>query len=263
METTSHNPIPRRLLGVWAHPDDEAYLSAGLMDRVIEAGGRVSVLTLSDGELGFAADDSRSSADRAALRQGELRAAMAEIGVNDVRFVGHPDGGLDRLEPLELARTIGNVVRDVRPDTIVTFGPDGMTGHSDHIACGLATTLAWSWSDHVELLYATKRIEWMARWRELHDELGVWMDDGTSVATADHEITMTVGLSATELDRKRAVLARHASQTEGLVAALGEATYREWVDEEIFRRPRVGEVRAAVSAAVDGGSWVEAELVAS
>ena len=83
---------PIRLLGVWAHPDDEAYLSAGLMARVIQAGGQVTVLTATLGELGFPDDDTRSLADKAGQRDAEMRAAMAEIGVHDVRFMRWADG---------------------------------------------------------------------------------------------------------------------------------------------------------------------------
>ena len=87
-------PLPKRLVGVWAHPDDEAYLSAGLMARVVGAGGSVTIVTLTDGEGGFPAEDHRPAHIRARQRRAELRAAMASIGVYDVRFVGVADGGV-------------------------------------------------------------------------------------------------------------------------------------------------------------------------
>jgi LmbE family N-acetylglucosaminyl deacetylase len=61
---------PRRPLGIWAHPDDEAYLSAGLMARTTDAGGHVTCVTATMGEHGFAADDPRSPTERARLRAG-------------------------------------------------------------------------------------------------------------------------------------------------------------------------------------------------
>ena len=85
--TEADTDRPLRLLGVWAHPDDEAYLSAGLMARVVEAGGEVTVLTATLGELGFPEDDPRSLQERAEFRENEMRAAMGEIGVEDVRFL--------------------------------------------------------------------------------------------------------------------------------------------------------------------------------
>ena len=143
--TSNHTPAapPRSLLGLWAHPDDESYLSAGLMDRVLRAGGRVTVVILTDGEAGFAADDPRPVEERRELRRSELRAAMAALGVDDVRFVGLPDGGLADLgedEPLAAFRA---ALADVRPDVTVTFGPDGITGHDDHVVASRLATEAW------------------------------------------------------------------------------------------------------------------------
>ena len=61
MTINPHTPpsAPKKILGIWAHPDDEAYLSAGLMARTIDAGGEVVVLTVTDGECGFSEDDNR------------------------------------------------------------------------------------------------------------------------------------------------------------------------------------------------------------
>ena len=73
-------PRPRHLLGVWAHPDDEAYLSAGLMARTVDQGGRVTVVALTDGEAGFPADDRRPTHERARQRRRELLTAMAGSG---------------------------------------------------------------------------------------------------------------------------------------------------------------------------------------
>ncbi len=136
-------PCPRRLLGVWAHPDDEAYLSAGLMARTVEQGGRVTLLALTDGEAGFPADDPRPAGERARQRRCELLAAMARIGVTDVRFLGLPDGGIaDRVDEA-LVEEVRDLVREIRPDITVTFGPDGITGHDDHVANWRLATRAW------------------------------------------------------------------------------------------------------------------------
>lgn len=230
---------PRRLLGLWAHPDDEAYLSAGLMDRVRRAGGQVTICTLTDGEAGFGADDPRTVAQRRELRRTELATAMATIGVDDVRFLGLPDGGLEATPWREVADLLQAVVTEVRPDVLVTFGPDGITGHPDHVVTSRLATQAWRSAvpegERGELWYAAKTHDWLDEWRELHDRLGVWMtDEPTGVEAA--EIATVVDLDPAELDRKRAVLAAHASQSGPVAAALGEVTYRRWICQEAFRR---------------------------
>lgn len=229
-------PLPRRLLGVWAHPDDEAYLSAGLMARVAGAGGRVTVVTATDGELGFPDEDSRDLDARAALRRHEMRAAMTAAGVVDVRFLGWPDGGLAAIPVDAVAAQIADVIADVDPDMLITFGPDGVTGHDDHVAICAATTTAWQATGAGTLLFAANTTEWIERFRALHDDFDIWMT-GEPVGVDDDDVVLDVRLDDPELDRKRIVLAGHASQTAGLAAAMGETVYRDWYSREAFRAP--------------------------
>lgn len=239
--TTVYLPAPRRVLGIWAHPDDEAYLSAGLMDRVVRAGGHVTLVVLSDGEAGFPADDARSIGVRRTLRRTELRTAMAEIGVADVRFVGLPDGGVDEAEPAPIVDALDGILDEVRPDVTATFGPDGITGHVDHIACWRLATQAWRRRRDGQLWYAAKTEAWLDEWRTLHDQFGLWMtEEPTGVPAAG--IRTRITLDAAEVDRKRAVLDGHASQTAGVVAAFGENDYRRWIAEETFRLPTAAEL---------------------
>ncbi|HUW04431.1 MAG TPA: PIG-L family deacetylase [Acidimicrobiales bacterium] len=245
--TTDTNP-PRRLLGVWSHPDDEAYLAAGLMARTVDAGGSVTLLTITDGEAGFAEDDPRTAPERAKQRRAELRSAMAVIGVADIRRLGVADGGVDAVPDQFLVSRIVEVIREVRPDAIVTFGPDGVTGHPDHVATARVVTRAWLEAMTGELWYAAKTEAWLDEWRQLHDEFGVWMtEEPTGVAEADLE--RLVDLAGVDLARKRAVLAAHTSQTEGLSAAFGETEYLRWIAQEAFRRPTGSEMLDAHPAA--------------
>lgn len=232
---------PDCLLGVWAHPDDEAYLSAGLMARTIAAGGRVVVVAITDGEAGFSADDARPVERRAAQRRRELRAAMEVIGVHDIRFLGVADGGVAAAPADRLVAQIGDIIREVSPDVIVTFGPDGITGHSDHVANSSLVTRAWMDGGVGELWYAAKTNEWLAEWRELHDQFGVWMT-GEPTGVRIEDVETIVDLDGVALATKRAVLAEHGSQTNGLAAAFGESRYCDWICQETFRRPSATEL---------------------
>ncbi|MGA9278643.1 PIG-L deacetylase family protein [Ilumatobacter sp.] len=229
-----------RVLGVWAHPDDEAYLSAGLMARTIVGGGQVTVVAITDGEDGFPADDTRPREQRAAQRRRELRAAMEVIGVQDVRFLGVPDGGVANAPREVLVDRIADIIRDVRPDVIVTFGPDGVTGHPDHVANSARATEAWENAGIGDLWYAAKTDEWLDEWRDLHDEFGVWMTEEPTGVRRD-EVEEVVDLVGAELDAKRAVLSEHRSQTDGLSRAFGEERYRRWIRQETFRRPNIND----------------------
>jgi LmbE family N-acetylglucosaminyl deacetylase len=238
--STVYLSAPRRVLGVWAHPDDEAYLSAGLMDRVVRAGGHVTVVALSDGEAGFPDDDGRSIGVRRTLRRTELRAALSQIGVADVRFLGLPDGGVDDAEPAPIIDALAGILAEVRPDVTVTFGPDGITGHVDHVACWRLATAAWCRTTQGQLWYAAKTARWLDRWRALHDRIGLWMTEPPT-GLSESDVLTCVQLDTAELDRKRAVLDGHASQTAGVVTVFGEDDYRRWIGEETFRLPTAAE----------------------
>jgi LmbE family N-acetylglucosaminyl deacetylase len=236
--------MPARLLGIWAHPDDEAYLSAGLMARTVAAGGRVTVVAITDGEAGFPDDDPRPPGQRAEQRRRELRAAMELVGVHDVRFIGVADGRVATAPADRLVAQIDDIIREVYPDAIVTFGPDGITGHPDHVASSAVVTRAWMNSQIGELWYAAKTNEWLAEWRELHDEFGVWMT-GEPTGVRFDDVETIVDLGGAELAAKRSVLAEHRSQTDGLAAAFGEGRYRRWICQETFRQPSARELMAA------------------
>jgi LmbE family N-acetylglucosaminyl deacetylase len=85
MPTRYDTDLPHHLMGIWPHPDDEAYLSAGLMARMADAGRRVTVLTLTRGEKGTSDPADFDQPQFAARRERELRASLAELGVDDVR----------------------------------------------------------------------------------------------------------------------------------------------------------------------------------
>ena len=221
------------LLGVWAHPDDEAYLSSGLMSCVSDAGGRVVVVTATRGELGTD-DPTAWPAERLGpLREEELRAGLAAVGVHEHRWLGHADGSLSTVPVEHGAREVARVIDTVRPDVVVTFGPDGMTGHGDHRAVSAWVTSAWHRTgQHAELWYATLTPEFHAEWGHLNDRVGLWT--GAPPVTAAADLALQVRLSGSRLARKHRALRAHRSQTRPLEDLVGAETYRRWWSTESF-----------------------------
>jgi LmbE family N-acetylglucosaminyl deacetylase len=237
--------LPRRLLGVWAHPDDEAYLSAGLMARVVDSGGEVTVVTATRGEQGTADPERLGTAAFAAHREMELRASLAELGVGEVRVLDLPDGGCDRIDPTPSIARIATLIDDLGPDAIVTFGPDGITGHPDHRAVSRWTTEAWRRTGaSAELLYAAMTDGFAARNRALHERLGLFDDYGDDVPASvpNWAVALECSLTTQELARKRRALARHASQTVELADMVGDAEFTNWWRDETFRHPTRSEI---------------------
>ncbi len=161
------------VLGVWAHPDDEAYLSAGLMALARRHGRRVVVVTATAGEHGTDDPDCWPPARLARSRRKEMAASLAAIGVDEHRWLGYSDGACADADEGEAITTIGEIIDAVEPHTIVTFGPDGMTGHPDHCAVSAWTTAAWaSRRRHYpgsRLWYATLLPSFHQEWGGLND----------------------------------------------------------------------------------------------
>ena len=238
--TSDHGDSPTRpmtLLGVWAHPDDEAYLSAVLMSRVLKVGGRVVLATATRGELGGAGDP----AQLAIRRERELRAAMSSLCVRDVRFLGYADGQCSNADAVEATASIIALIEDVRPDVIVTFGPDGITGHPDHVAVSNWTTAAAIATGHEKLLYATMTEEFVRLHESLHSTLGVWMDGDGPSAVADDELALHIVPTVRERELKRHALRAHESQISTLIDIIGETAFDNWWVDEYFRRPTLDE----------------------
>jgi LmbE family N-acetylglucosaminyl deacetylase len=240
--------LPHHLMGIWPHPDDEAYLSAGLMARMADAGRGVTVITLTRGEKGTSDPADFDQPHFAERRERELRASLAELGVDDVTILDYRDGECDLVDDEAAIAQITEQIDAVRPDMVITFGPDGITGHRDHRTVSAWVTEAWRRVGHGELLYATMSDEFVAENAEFHERIGLFTaldGDGPASYRAD-QITLTCDLSDDELDRKRRALGRHASQTQPLAALMGEDTYRTWWRAEWFRRPTTQEAATCV-----------------
>ena len=229
------------ILGVWGHPDDEAYLSAGLMARAVDAGCRVVCVTATRGEAGFPADDRRSVAERKALRERELANCMAVLGVREHHYLGFPDGGCGGVPDDEAVAAIAALIDEVQPDTVLTFGPDGGTGHQDHIAACRWTTMAFDRAATAgsRLLYSTKTQQWDDRFLAGVDRSTIMMLDELEAETVDpNELAIWYSCDEAKLARKVAALRAQVSQVEPLIELVGLEFFRELVREEFYRERR-------------------------
>ena len=133
-----------RLLGVMAHPDDESLGFGGSLAKYAAEGVETFLVTATRGEAGRfgAAGKGLDPAEVGRVREAELRAAARVLGVSEVSILGYPDGGVDRVEPAIAIAEIVSHIRRIRPDVVVTFGPEGAYGHPDHIAISQFATAA-------------------------------------------------------------------------------------------------------------------------
>lgn len=205
--------MTRRLAAVLAHPDDESRLIGGTLARAAAEGALVSLYCATQGEAG---DARRPPAETAALRDGELRAAAAALGIGELWLDTFPDGGLAEVDPDAVIARIVRFLRATRPQAVLTFGPDGRTGHPDHIAVGRRAEAAFAaagdagrWPDQLRDGLAA----WQPRWlyhTALADSLARragWVQP----ATPDSEL-VAVDVSPVLARKQQAVVECHASQ---------------------------------------------------
>lgn len=221
---------------VWAHPDDETYLAGGLSALLSDAGRRVVCVTATRGEAGESSLQVRDRAHLAALRTQELEQALAVLGVAEHRWLDYADGGCADADADHAADRIAALVDQVQPDAVVTFGPDGFTGHPDHRTVSRWTDLALSRVPRrPRLLHAVateEHIDWA-----IADEFGVY-DLGRPRMCGTEEVDVLLPLEGVVLDRKVAALMLQVSQTQDLVRALGIERFRRWVAHEAFAAPQ-------------------------
>ena len=220
------------ILSIWAHPDDEAYLCGGIMAMAARADSRVVCATATRGELGVTDPTKWPPEELPGIRVAELAECLRILGVTEHRWLGYPDGGCADVDLSEAAEHVAGIIREIVPDTILTFAPDGQTGHRDHIAVHRWTVEAQRRAGIGTLHVVANTQEW------LDDHLPQWIELGAIVGDPpvawSGPLSIDVALSAEILEQKYSALAAQASQTEALRAIVGEERYREFISVERF-----------------------------
>lgn len=223
-----------RVLVVTAHPDDADFGAAGSVALFTDRGVEVTYLLVTDGDAGGHDRDLDHSA-MAELRRTEQAAAAKCVGVSDLRFLGYGDGTV--VPSLELRKEITRVIRQVRPELVITHHPDRnyeaiAPSHPDHRAVGGAT---------LDAVYPDARNPYA--FQDLLDDEGleawtvreVWLTGGQ---TKNHFVDITP-----VIDRKLAALQAHTSQVGHVdgFAEMVKGRFAEWARQAGFPEGRYAE----------------------
>lgn len=138
IQVHTRNDVARlgTILGVWAHPDDETFTCAGIMATASQNGQRVVCVTATKGEAGVQDESRWPAAQLGDIRSHELMNALTLLGISDHHFLGYRDGDCATVPLEEGVAQVAYYIEHYQPDSLLIFGPDGMTGHPDHIAVG-------------------------------------------------------------------------------------------------------------------------------
>lgn len=140
----------KRLMFVFPHPDDESFACGGTLAKCSETGQETCLICVTSGCRGRSgpfALDSREALAR--HREQELAKAAHILGITRLELYRYPDGGLAEVDPRELAGRLASAIVEWKPHVVVTFPPDGVTGHPDHIAVCRATGMAVEQAEQV------------------------------------------------------------------------------------------------------------------
>ncbi|AZR72828.1 hypothetical protein BBF96_05145 [Anoxybacter fermentans] len=190
--------MERKILAIFAHPDDESFGPSGTLAHYARNGVRVRLLTATRGEAG---KNALSNTDEplGKIRERELLKAAKILGLEKVDFMGYKDKTLQNLEPHPPIEKILHYIEMFKPQILITYGPTGISRHPDHITVHKWVTQVFRMSEYPKKLYyyTLPKELLLARHPDLVD--------------GDGEITTVIDVSSYKNVKKSAILC-HISQ---------------------------------------------------
>jgi LmbE family N-acetylglucosaminyl deacetylase len=200
---------PRKLLAIFAHPDDETMVGPLLARYARQSGGVVYLALVTNGDKGVMPHAAIPADEQlAAMRIKEAECACQKLGAQPPILLGLPDGGINHARMLaDLATKLEKLIHELRPDAIVTWGPDGGYGHADHRLVSAVITQVAQADEGSPLLYyaGLPRSQMPGAIAELRFP-------APFAFTADKYLNVRVPYSKQDEARAREALACHKSQ---------------------------------------------------
>jgi len=222
--------MPPRILLVFAHPDDESFVAAGLSRRYADSGAHVALVTATRGEAGSRGDPPLCAEEELpALRESELREAAGLLGISDIHLLGYHDKCLADAPPERVREQLVAIIRRHRPQVVVTYDPNGGHGHADHVAISRFTMDAVSaaadprWHPTIGDAHLVQRVLWTP-------PVLAWDDPAPTTMDAEPGVDFLLDISR-QREAKAAALRAHRTQ---------HRSTGRW----IFDKPRADEILA-------------------
>ena len=255
----------KRLLGLFAHPDDEGSISGALLKYSI-SGDETGLLCATRGEVGEIADPALATPENLGqVREGEMRAAAEVLGVHNLWFLGYRDSGMagtpENQDPRAFAQAnaaevVGKlvaIIRQLRPQVMVTFDESGAYGHPDHIAIYRHTTSAfYAAADAVQYpehgpAHMVSKLYYTAFPRSFIREMGMWLQsenyegsfsklDPEKLGLPDEQISVWLNIEPW-VETKNRSRSMHRTQMDpnNAMARLPEEMRRRWRSHEYYQ----------------------------
>ena len=230
----------RTLLGLFAHPDDESRIVGGTLAKYASAGVHVALVVATRGEAGSCGEPPLCTPEELPqVREAELRAACTILGVTDLTLLDYRDGTLPDVDRHALIGHLVAAIRRVRPQVVLTFGPEGRTLHPDHIAIHHAATAAFDRAAD-PAAYPEQDLPPVAAAKLYYTTLPeslVRAINWSFPGIPDEEVTMALDVSPWLEQKKRATNEAHRTQAHDQpFANLPEDERWQALSVEYFRR---------------------------
>ena len=255
----------KRLLGAFAHPDDEGIVSGALL-QYSTSGVETGLVCATRGEVGEIADPALATPENLGqVREGEMRAAAEVLGVHNLWFLDYRDSGMAgtpentdsrafaQASAAEVVGKLVKIMRQFRPQVIVTFDESGAYGHPDHIAIYRYTTSAFhAAADAVQYpdlgpAHSVSKLYYSSFPRSALRAIGEWMStqnyegsfsglDPEKLGIPDEQISVWLNVEPwrEQKDRSRSM---HRTQLDpnNLMAKIPEEIQRNWRSHERYQ----------------------------
>ena len=228
------------IMGIWAHPDDETWASAGIMNIAIKNGQRVACVNATKGEEGIQ-DESRWPRNQlATIRQSELEHALAIIGNGKIDhfWLDYHDGHCSSVNVDEAAKKLRKIITGFCPDTVLTFGPDGLTGHDDHRSVSRWVDSALldleKRPDVFHVCEAKERYE--SYGKDLDETFNIYFNIDSPMMCNMKDLDICIALPKDVYERKIRAFKAQASQMASIFEHPKHETMLKMARHECFRR---------------------------
>ncbi len=206
-------------MGIWAHPDDETLSSAGIMAAAVTNEQRVSVLSATKGDAGQTSDEATwSRKDLHHIRETEFGEALTAVGVESGVLLHYDDDNLKEVDETEAIEVLTQHILAFAPNTILTFEPHGITGHSDHKLISKWARQAANQAQPSITVYGTVETKqhYEAIGKQADELFDIYFATDQPELYDEKDVDICFELPANIKQKKRAAIQAHASQTAAL-----------------------------------------------
>lgn len=209
------------ILGIWAHPDDESWSSAGLMKMAALNGQKLGIITATKGDAGETADEKKwPKKDLSKIREKELAECLCFVGEIEQFWLDYMDGKLAEAGSDEAIEEMVRILKVFKPNSVVTFETNGITGHDDHKTISEWTSLAVKKSGmDIRILHSIESTEkYELAGKNLDREFNVFFNIDKPVLIQEKDADILLKLPADILECKLCCIQTHASQSGKIFA---------------------------------------------